>query len=160
VLDEGLRRGVTSLAKLQQCVARLDSGPGRRLTVIKELLAHRDASFNPGGSASELHVLQIIRDTGLPEPVQQHPVWADGRRYVLDFAWPEQRIVAEYYGLAVHSGASSVAYDNERLRALVGLGWRPLVFTDATSDGQIARDVANALRTTPSDGALEQRESA
>ena len=29
--------------------------------------------FDPGGSASELHVLEVIRDAGLPEPVQQHP---------------------------------------------------------------------------------------
>jgi hypothetical protein len=160
VLDDGLRRGVTSLSKLEQCAARLDSGPGRKLTIIKELLAHRGTAFNPGGSASELHVLQVIRDAGLPEPVQQHPVWANGHRYVVDFAWPHQRVCAEYYGLAVHSGASSVAYDNQRLTDLVGVGWRPLVFTDVTPDGQMVRDITNALSATPSDEALVHPESA
>jgi hypothetical protein len=160
VLDDGLRRGLASLDKLQRCAARLDSGPGRKLTIIKELLAHRDASFNPGGSASELHVLRVIREAGLPEPVQQHPIWANGHRYVVDFAWPEKRVLAEYYGLAVHSGTSSVAYDNQRLTDLVGVEWKPLVFTDATSDSQMARDIKNALSKTPSDEALVHRESA
>jgi len=155
VLDDGLRRGDASLARLQRCAARLDSGPGRRLGVVKHLLAMRDASFDPGGSASELKVLQVIRDAGLPVPVQQHRVRVRDRTYILDFAWPEQRLLVEYYGLAVHSGASAVAYDNERLRALVGAGWRPLVFTDDTPDRQIVGDVANALRWTPSVGALE-----
>jgi len=160
VLDDGLRRREVSLLRLQRCAARLDSGPGRRLGVVKDLLGQRDALFNPGGSAAELHVLKVIRDAGLPEPVQQHPVRAAGKSYALDFAWPEQKVYVEYYGLAWHSGASAVAYDNERQRALVGLQWRPLVFTDESSDGQIVRDVRNALSTPSSDGALEHRASA
>ena len=92
-----------------------------------------------------------------PEPVQQYPVQAEGRSYVLDFAWPDQMVFAEYNGLAVHSGASAVAYGNRRQTALVGEGWRPLVFDDTTSDRQIVRDVENALSTAPSDGAVEGR---
>jgi hypothetical protein len=160
VLDDGLRRRDTSLVRLQRCAARLDSGPGRRLALVKYLLGQRDASFDPGGSAAELHVLKAVRDAGLPEPVQQHPVRARQKSYVLDFAWPEQKVYVEYYGLLWHSGASAVAYDSERQTALVGLGWRPLVFTDGTSDREIVRDVANALSTAPSDGAIEHRMSA
>ena len=160
VLDDGLRRKDASIDRLQRCVARLDSGPGRRLGVIKALIDQRDASFDPGGSASELHVLGVIRDAGLPLPVQQHHVRVEHRTYIPDFAWPDRRVFVEYYGLAVHSGASAVAHDSERLTALAGAGWHPLIFTDATSDHQIVRDVAKALRTTPSDEALEQRRRA
>jgi hypothetical protein len=160
ILDDGLRRRDVSLAELGRCAGRLDSGPHRRLGIIKRLLAQRDASFDPGGSASELHVLQVIREAGLLEPVQQYPVRIRGRSYVLDFAWPDQRVFVEYYGLAVHSGASAVAHDSERLTALVGAEWRPLVFTDATPDQQIVRDVADALQIAPSDGAIEPRMSA
>ena len=160
VLDDGLRRRAASLVRLQQCAARLDSGPGRRLGVIKGLLGQRDASFNPGGSASELHVLKVIRDAGFPEPVQQYPVRVGGKSYVLDFAWTAQKVYVEYYGLAWHSGASAVEYDSERQTDLVGLDWRPLVFTDASSDAQIVRGVANALSPLPSDGGIEHRMSA
>ena len=139
VLDDGLRRNLASLDRLMKCVFRLDSGPGRRLRVIQGLLAERDESFDPGGSASELRVLSVLRDAGLPAPVQQYPVRVDSHRYELDFAWPEQRVFAEYYGLPVHSGASAVAYDSSRLTAMVAEGWRPLVFTDATPDHEIVK---------------------
>lgn len=118
------------------------------------------ASLDPGGSASELHVLHVVREAGLPAPVQQFPVRVGDQSFVLDFAWPDRRVFAEYYGLAVHSGASAVARDSARLTALAGAAWHPLIFTDATPDQQIVRDVANALRTAPSDGAVEGSMSA
>jgi hypothetical protein len=159
VLDDGLRRRDVCLDELGRCAGRLDSGPHRRLGIVKRLLVERDGSFDPGGSASELHLLQVMRDGGLPDPVQQYPVRLRGRSYFLDFAWPDQLVCVEYYGLAVHSGASAVASDNERLTALIGAGWRPLVFTDATPDQHVVRDVANALQTAPSDGGIEPRMS-
>jgi hypothetical protein len=145
VLDDGLRRNLASLDRLTKCVFRLDSGPGRRLRLVQKLLAERDASFDPGGSSSELRVLAVLRQAGVPAPVQQYRVRVDSRSYELDFAWPEQRVFAEYYGLAVHSGASAVAYDNSRLTAMVGQGWRPLVFTDATPDREIIERAQEVL---------------
>jgi hypothetical protein len=151
VLDDGLRRDLASLGRLMKCVVRLDSGPGRRLQVVKELLAQRDGSFDPGGSASELRVLEVLRQAGVPAPVQQHRVHIDSRSYDLDFAWPEQRVFAEYYGLPVHSGASAVAYDSSRLTALVAAGWRPLVFTDTSPDHEIVKSAEKVLATDQSD---------
>jgi hypothetical protein len=154
VLDEGLRRGVASLDRLMKCVVRLDSGPGRRLRLIQRLLEERDESFDPGGSASELEVLRVLREAGVPLPVQQHRVRVDGRTFVLDFAWPKQKVFAEYYGLAVHSGPSAVASDSSRLTALVAAGWRPLVFTETTTDREIVRSVTTLLTSAQSDWAL------
>ena len=154
ILDDGLRRGDANLDRLLRCSARLDSGPGRRLGVVKRLLAERDASFDPGGSASELHVLQVIQHAGLPMPVQQHKVRVGGHTYELDFAWPDHQVFAEYYGLAVHSGRSAVAHDSTRLTLLVAAGWRPLVFTDSTSDYEIVQSIAALLKTDQSDWAL------
>ena len=154
VLDDGLRRSLASLDRLTKCVFWLDSGPGRRLRVVQDLLAERDANFDPGGSASELRVLDVLREADLPAPVQQHRVCLGARTFFLDFAWPEQRVFAEYYGLAVHSGASAVASDSSRLTALVAAGWRPLVFTDSTPDREIVASAKKVLATAPSDGAL------
>jgi len=157
VLDDGLRRNLVSLDRLMKCAARLDSGPGRRLRLIQRLLEERDQSFNPCGSASELRVLKVLRDGGVPAPVQQYRVRAGDRTFVLDFAWPEERVFAEYYGLAVHSGASAVASDNARLTALVAQGWRPLVFTESTPDHEIIENASAMFTSDPSDGSLEGR---
>jgi len=149
VLDEGLRRHVVSLKELVSCVSRLDSGPGRKLSVIKALLAQRDESFNPGGSNSELDVLHVIRAAQLPLPVQQYRVRVSGHRYDLDYAWPERKLFLEYYGLPVHSGASAVAHDSRRQTALVANGWRPIVFTDETSDSEMVRVLRAVLTSAP-----------
>jgi len=145
VLDDGLRRKLASIEQLTSCVFRLDSGPGRRLRVVQQLLVERDSSFHPGGSASELRVLEVLKQAGVPPPVQQYRVRVDSRNYELDFAWPSQRVFAEYYGLPVHSGASAVAYDSSRLTALVAEGWRPLVFTDSTPDHEIVQRAKSVL---------------
>jgi hypothetical protein len=155
VLDDGLRRKVASLDALTRCVFRLDSGPRRRLRVIQQLLEERDASFNPGGSESELRILAVLREAGIPAPVQQFPVRVDSHPYELDFAWPHLRVFAEYYGLAVHSGASAVAHDNERLTAMVGQNWRPLVFTDSTSDREIVKRTQQALEHAARDRGID-----
>jgi hypothetical protein len=154
ILDDGLRRGVASLDALVKCVARLDSGPGRKLSVVKTLLSQRDASFNPGGSGSELDVLKVIREAGLPEPVQQYPIRVSGHSYDLDYAWPDCKVFLEYYGLAVHSGASAVAHDSRRQTALVAAGWRPIVFTDSTTDSEMVRVLRAVLISTQSDSAV------
>jgi hypothetical protein len=160
VLDDGLRRGVASLDRLLRCAARLDSGPGRKLSIVKTLLAERDQSFHPGGSGSELDILQIIRDAGLPIPVQQYPIRVSGRTFNLDYAWPDRKIFLEYYGLAVHSGASAVAHDSRRQTALVAAGWRPLVVTDSTTANETVRLLRAVLETDQSDRSVEGRKSA
>jgi hypothetical protein len=160
VLDDGLRRGVASLDQLMKCCTRLDSGPGRKLSVVKTLLAQRDSSFHPGGSGSELDVLGVIRSAELPLPVQQYPIQVAGRKYDLDYAWPDRKVFLEYYGLAVHSGASAVAYDSRRQTALVAAGWRPVVFTDLTTDAEMVRALRAVLETEQSDRSLDGRKSA
>jgi hypothetical protein len=160
VLDDGLRRGVASLDRLMKCAARLDSGPGRRLSVMKTLLAQRDASFHPGGSGAELDVLKVIRAADLPIPVQQYPIRVAGHNYDLDYAWPDRKVFLEYYGLPRHSGASAVAYDSRRQTALVAAGWRPVVFTDATTEREMVRSLRAVIETEQSDRLLEGRRGA
>jgi hypothetical protein len=118
-LDDGLRRGVAALDRLRACVERLDSGPGRRLSVVQQLLRARGDGFHPGGSRAELDLLDIWRNAGLPLPVQQYEVRVERKTFVLDYAWPELRVFAEYYGLPYHIGAAAVVHDSERITAMV-----------------------------------------
>jgi hypothetical protein len=146
VLDDGLRRGVASLRRLGICAERLESGPGRHMSVVRALLADRGIGFNPGGSRSELQLLDVVRRGGLPLPLQQLPVMIGAQEYRPDFAWPEFKVFAEYYGLPFHIGATAVASDSKRLTALSAAGWLPLVFTSASTDVEIIDRVTAALR--------------
>ena len=145
VLDDGLRRGVGSLRRLHSCSEGLESGPGRHMSVVRSLLATRGVGFDPGGSRSELHLLDVLRRARLPLPVQQYRVKVGAKTYRPDFAWPATKVFAEYYGLPFHIGASAVVTDSERLTALSAAGWLPLVFTHESSDREIVERTVAAL---------------
>jgi hypothetical protein len=145
VLDDGLRRGVASLQRLKDCLERIESGPGRHMSVVRALLAMRGIGFDPGGSRSELQVFDVFRRARLPLPVQQYRVRIGSKTYRPDFAWPGCMVFAEYYGLPFHTGANAVIADSERLTALVAAGWLPLVFTQASSDREIIERTTAAL---------------
>ncbi len=146
VLDDGLRRGVASLRRLKDCCERLESAPGRHMSLVRSLLAERGIGFDPGGSRAELDVLEVFRRAAIPAPVQQHRVKVGSKTFRPDFAWPDSKVFAEYYGLRFHTGASAVVADSERLTALSAAGWLPLVFTHASSDGEIIERTIAALR--------------
>jgi very-short-patch-repair endonuclease len=145
VIDDGLRRRVASLPRLRDCLERTESAPGRHMSVIRALLSDRGIGFEPGGSRSELDVLDVLRRAGLPDPVQQYRVKVGSKTYRPDFAWPEHKVIVEYYGLPFHIGASAVVADSQRLTALSADGWLPLVFTPASSDREIVERTTEAL---------------
>jgi putative AbiEi antitoxin of type IV toxin-antitoxin system len=144
-LDDGLRRGVASLRALRECVERLHSGPLRRLSVIHDLLDARPARYHPGGSSSERRVFDVLTKGGLPAPAQQFKVIVGNKTYYLDYAYPAQRVLIEYYGSAVHGTPSAVVYDSERISDLVSQQWLPLIFTDATPDHVMVSKTAALL---------------
>ena len=145
VLDDGLRRGVTSIERVHSCLIRLDSGPLRKLTIVQGLLRERGVGYNPGGSNAELRVLRVLTDAGIPPPKQQHRVKVNGRTYFLDYAYEEVQRFIEYYELRSHSTPSAVVYDSDRITDLATIGWKPLIFTDANSDRDIVVRTAKAL---------------
>jgi hypothetical protein len=54
-------------------------------------------------------------------------------------------VLAEYYGMPFHTGASAVIADSARLTALSAAGWLPLIFTHASSDREIIEQTTRAL---------------
>jgi hypothetical protein len=144
-LDDGLRRRVASVAALRACVGRLDSGPGRRLRVIRSILQVRDCQYEPGGSNAERRVLDVFVRAGLPAPQQQWKVRVHGKTYFLDYAYPEERVFIEYYGSGWHGTPSAVVYDSERITAMTSQRWLPLIFTEATPDRVMIERTTAAL---------------
>src|SRR5262249_50640104 len=95
----------------------------------------------PAESPLEGMVARRLRDEPVASPRCHHVVVIFGRRYRLDFAWPEIRLALECNGEAYHD----FQRDNERWRRLGASGWRvlPVTWRDVTRDWQ---GIANELR--------------
>jgi predicted transcriptional regulator of viral defense system len=95
-----------------------------RAVILQE--AHRDEVTD---TDSELLVLSLLRDAGLPEPVSHFEVY-DGDRFVaeLDLAYPQWKIAIECDG-AVHLLPEVRERDLQRQNDLVLQGWIVLRFS-------------------------------
>lgn len=82
-------------------------------------------------SPPETRLRLLIRRAGLPAPVAQYTVRADGRFVArVDFAYPEQRLAIEYDG-AWHGERLQVTKDRDRFNRLFAAGWRIIFVTAA-----------------------------
>jgi very-short-patch-repair endonuclease/predicted transcriptional regulator of viral defense system len=136
-VDDAVRRRIVTLAALRRCVARLREAPGRRLTVLQQLLAERLPGYDPGDSDLETRVLRLLIRNGFQPPAQQHRVRFRGRTFRIDLAYPAQRLAIELDGWEFHRTRS--AFDDDRARAnlLVAHGWTIVRFTSRSSETEI-----------------------
>ncbi len=106
-LDEAL---VQNLVRLNQIADALDRLPGRTGTKrLRHLIAaHRELTL----TRSELEelFLELIRRAGLPQP--QVNVRVHG--FLVDFYWPEQRVVFELDGYRFHSTRGAFERDHRK----------------------------------------------
>jgi very-short-patch-repair endonuclease len=96
------------------------SGPGAAV-----LARIAGAGVAPTRSELERAFLRAIRKAGLPDPEVNYRIG----RYVVDFAWPEQRVVVETDGERFHGHAAAIRRDHARDAELQRLGWVVLRFT-------------------------------
>lgn len=97
----------------------------------------------------ELELLQQIRFCGLPEPVREF-VFAPGRKFRADFAYPGRRLLIEVeggtWGRGGHSSHAGISRDIEKGNAATLNGWRVLRCTsEQVRDGVCVEWVAEAL---------------
>ena len=144
VLDDALRRRLVRLDRLKSCVGRLPKSPGRRPSVVQQLLAERLPGYDAGDSDLETRLLRILVAGGLPAPAQQHRVRVGGRSFRIDLAYPDRKLGIELDGWDVHR--TRTAFDDDRARAnvLVAAGWTVLRLTSRSSDVEIVGCVAAA----------------
>ncbi|MCZ7536375.1 MAG: type IV toxin-antitoxin system AbiEi family antitoxin domain-containing protein [Acidimicrobiia bacterium] len=143
-VDDGLRRRLLRIGALKVCVARLYRGPGRRPSIVHEVLRKRLPGYEPGDSDFEAHVHELLESAGMGGFVRQHRVRLGGRRYSLDLAHPALQIDVETDGWDAHKTRTAFEGDRARANALVAAGWTVLRFTWAMSDD----DIVAAVRAT------------
>lgn len=121
-VDSAIRQDLTHPQAIARVVAD-QGGPGVRGG--GKLLSVIDWSERSGstGSPAEVELLVGIRRRGLPEPVPQWEiVTPSGRRYHVDFGWPDLRKGVEVDGLEAHSGRENLERDLIRQNDLLDAG--------------------------------------
>ena len=127
VLDAALRAGCTR-AELDDAVREQ---LGRRgIVAVRELLPHADGRAE---SAMESEARLVMIDYGLPLPELQYEIFGrNGDTWRVDFAWPKQRVVAEYEGIPWHAGRLELLRDRKRYAGVQESDWTviPIVVDD------------------------------
>lgn len=133
-----LHMRLTTLEDLEG-VGRDQTGPGfPGARLLREALR----SYGTGRAAAsplEVRLAQRIARSGLPPPTRQHEVRVHGRRYYLDFAWPEVRVAVEVDGYRWHSSRTAWERDRARLRELRRAGWTVVQATKEDVDAAFDR---------------------
>lgn len=128
VLDAAVHSGWCLSGDLVEAAERQR---GRRAIVgVRNLLPLVDGRAE---SAMESEARLAMLDHGLPRPELQYLIRGrDGQCWRVDFAWPEQRVAAEYDSVEWHAGRAEMLRDKARFAGLQEAGWTviPIVVGD------------------------------
>jgi hypothetical protein len=152
----------TALAVLDEALRRIEPGHREQFRArIEERLAGRrdprgtrcgrrllDLATGRAESPAESWLLWRIVDSGFPPPEANWSLAGpDGREiHRLDLAWPDLRIVVEYYGYAVHAVRESE--DEVRAESLRRRGWILIEARagDLADPARLQRELDDAFR--------------
>jgi very-short-patch-repair endonuclease len=147
VVDDAVRRGLTSLAAYERVASDLRRRGRRRTTVTEAVLDARGGALAGTESGPERRIARALVAAGLPRPVVQHRVKVGGRSYRIDLAYPEQMLAIEYDGWEHHGTRTAFDRDRDRANQLEVVGWTVLRFTSTSTDAAVVATVRAALAT-------------
>ena len=119
---------------------------------IRRVLTERPEGTRVAGSPAEVELLACLRSFGVEPPERQHRIdLGGGWAAVVDLAWPQRLLAAEWDGADTHAGAQALAYDLERQNAIFDLGWSLRRYTGGAvrrDPRRVATQLARALATS------------
>ncbi|HEU0192117.1 MAG TPA: hypothetical protein VFR17_12745 [Mycobacterium sp.] len=131
-LDAALHVGACTTGELAATVAEQK---GRRdIVKVRELIGYADGRAE---SPMESEARLVFIDGRLPMPELQYSIVDRyGRVWRVDFAWPEQKIVAEYDSIKWHVGPDALLHDRLKTARLQECGWTtiPMTVDDIRAD--------------------------
>ena len=95
---------------------------GRKSICIAQCRPARRRTINPAGSPLEAKFLHYWNIHGYVAPVREFK-FCPGRKFSLDFAWPEQKVAVECEGRD-HKMTQRYASDLTKYNLLVSMGWK------------------------------------
>ena len=144
LLDDGVRRGLTTYEGVERSLRRVGPAPGRHPSVMVELLGERLPGFDPGDSQAEARLARLLRGAGYLVEVH-HVVVAGGRRFELDLALPHERVGLEFQSFAFHRTRTPFDRDLDKRLLLQLEGWTTVEVGDRTGDALLLAAVERAV---------------
>jgi hypothetical protein len=145
LIDRAVARRVVGLDSILDVCRTTVGHPGRPF--LRSRLDARGIAAGPHPSVLESKMVRTLHDHGVPTP-KAEVCWGPNRRYRLDFAYPQLRLVIEVNGWAYHSSPEQARRDSARRNALNRAGWTVLEFDwwEVTHEPhRVAADVAAAI---------------
>jgi hypothetical protein len=143
--------GLTTLPKLASCLAEL-ARPGKAgVAKLGLVLDERQPGRTPTTNMLERRLRALLVSHGLPEPVAQYPLpGAWPLEGLVDFAYPDARMILEADGRRWHTRVADLRRDHEREAQASQAGWVTVRFLYEQIIGtpdDVARTVAAIRRT-------------
>jgi very-short-patch-repair endonuclease len=131
--------------QLGDCAATA-RGAGSKLVreAFKQVRARTD-------SFMETWLRLVVWDAGFPDPVVNLEVSVDRRTYLLDLAWPDQRIDLEYHGRQHFSESTQSYKDVSKRSRLQDAGWtvHEAVYADLVNPADLLLRLARSFARRP-----------
>lgn len=142
LIDEVLRRRLTTPRRLLAAADR-HAGSGRRsLVSLRMALADRGIGYDPGANDWERAMDRMWDRMALPAARRQYRIRvAGGISYRPDRAIVEARIAVDWNGYGMHGTRSGFDHDSDRRGRLAAAGWYPLDFTSRSDPRLICTTV-------------------
>lgn len=142
LIDDALRRRMTSVSLLVAELERHAGAGRRRVRSMQVALADRGAGYEPGANDWELDLDGQWERMGLPGAERQYRIRvAGGIEFRPDRAILDARVTVDWNGWDPHGYRSSFDADSRRRALLSSAGWHPLDFTSRSSPELICRTV-------------------
>jgi very-short-patch-repair endonuclease len=119
---------LTGLVRPEQLEVVLDRFGGSGMRGAATLRALLDERTEAPESELEWLLIGIVRRYCSFEPVRQHEVVINGKKYRLDLAVPEVKVSLEAVGRRWHDGRAAVEADTRRRTAITAAGWAVLEY--------------------------------
>lgn len=124
-IDAALHVGACTTGELTTTIRE---HKGRRgIVKVRELIGYGDGRAE---SPMESEARLVFIDAKLPMPELQYEIVdAYGKRWRVDFAWPEAMLVAEYDSVEWHLGREALLHDRLKTARLQECGWTSIPMT-------------------------------
>ena len=120
-VDEARVRRRLHRPSIEATIARTRGHHG--IGALRRAIARHDRGRGIPIGDFERRAIGFLREYDFPPYVRNHVVELDGEPFMLDVAWPVQRIALELDGRAYHDYYPSFASDRRRSRRLGAIGW-------------------------------------